>query len=161
MGWRSVARAWRATKARPRRRMSMPVESTLPLMVNMAGMIPLIFAQAILQLPVPLGVKDARLGDADHDNNDKHAGPNVAQEGRLFPRIVEREPSSEQHKEHAQQHARHRVGIALVAVGWSPPFLVGAKLHPDASRAKPDAISDQCHADQLCYDQSSLLARLP
>jgi len=33
------------------RRMSMPVESTLPLMVNMAGMIPLIFAQALLQLP--------------------------------------------------------------------------------------------------------------
>ncbi|MBN2500625.1 MAG: preprotein translocase subunit SecY [Anaerolineales bacterium] len=33
------------------RRMSMPVESTLPLMVNMAGMIPLIFAQAILQFP--------------------------------------------------------------------------------------------------------------
>jgi preprotein translocase subunit SecY len=33
------------------RRMSMPVESTLPLMVNMAGMIPLIFAQAMLQFP--------------------------------------------------------------------------------------------------------------
>ncbi len=32
-------------------RMSMPVKGTLPLMVNMAGMIPLIFAQAILQLP--------------------------------------------------------------------------------------------------------------
>ncbi|MBX3004214.1 MAG: preprotein translocase subunit SecY [Anaerolineales bacterium] len=32
-------------------RMSMPVRGTLPLMVNMSGMIPLIFAQAILQLP--------------------------------------------------------------------------------------------------------------
>lgn len=33
-------------------RMSMPVKGTLPLMVNMAGMIPLIFAGAILQFPV-------------------------------------------------------------------------------------------------------------
>lgn len=32
-------------------RMSMPVRSNLPLMVNMAGMIPLIFAQTILTLP--------------------------------------------------------------------------------------------------------------
>ncbi len=32
-------------------RMSMPVKGTLPLMVNMAGMIPLIFAGAILQFP--------------------------------------------------------------------------------------------------------------
>jgi preprotein translocase subunit SecY len=32
-------------------RMSMPVHSNLPLMVNMAGMIPLIFAQAILSFP--------------------------------------------------------------------------------------------------------------
>jgi preprotein translocase subunit SecY len=32
-------------------RMSMPVRSNLPLMVNMAGMIPLIFAQTILSLP--------------------------------------------------------------------------------------------------------------
>jgi preprotein translocase subunit SecY len=32
-------------------RMSMPVKGTLPLMVNMAGMIPLIFAQAILSFP--------------------------------------------------------------------------------------------------------------
>jgi preprotein translocase subunit SecY len=32
-------------------RMSMPVRSSLPLMVNMAGMIPLIFAQAILTFP--------------------------------------------------------------------------------------------------------------
>jgi preprotein translocase subunit SecY len=32
-------------------RMSMPVRSQLPLMVNMAGMIPLIFAQAILTFP--------------------------------------------------------------------------------------------------------------
>lgn len=32
-------------------RMSMPVHSNLPLMVNMAGMIPLIFAQAILTFP--------------------------------------------------------------------------------------------------------------
>ncbi len=36
-------------------RMSMPVKGTLPLMVNMAGMIPLIFASAILQFPVILG----------------------------------------------------------------------------------------------------------
>ena len=32
-------------------RMSMPVRSNLPLMINMAGMIPLIFAQTILSLP--------------------------------------------------------------------------------------------------------------
>ena len=32
-------------------RMSMPVKGSLPLMVNMAGMIPLIFASAILQFP--------------------------------------------------------------------------------------------------------------
>jgi len=32
-------------------RMSMPVKGTLPLMVNMAGMIPLIFAQSIITLP--------------------------------------------------------------------------------------------------------------
>ena len=32
-------------------RMSMPVRTTLPLMVNMAGMIPLIFAQSILTFP--------------------------------------------------------------------------------------------------------------
>ena len=32
-------------------RMSMPVRGTLPLMINMAGMIPLIFAQALLTLP--------------------------------------------------------------------------------------------------------------
>jgi preprotein translocase subunit SecY len=32
-------------------RMSMPVKGTLPLMVNLAGMIPLIFAAAILQFP--------------------------------------------------------------------------------------------------------------
>ena len=35
-------------------RMSMPVRSNLPLMVNMAGMIPLIFAQTILTLPAIL-----------------------------------------------------------------------------------------------------------
>ena len=32
-------------------RMSMPVKGTLPLMVNMAGMIPLIFAQSLITLP--------------------------------------------------------------------------------------------------------------
>jgi preprotein translocase subunit SecY len=32
-------------------RMSMPVKGTLPLMVNLSGMIPLIFASAILQFP--------------------------------------------------------------------------------------------------------------
>jgi preprotein translocase subunit SecY len=36
-------------------RMSMPVKGTLPLQVNMAGMIPLIFASAILQFPAMLG----------------------------------------------------------------------------------------------------------
>jgi preprotein translocase subunit SecY len=35
-------------------RMSMPVRGTLPLMVNMAGMIPLIFAQSILTFPAVL-----------------------------------------------------------------------------------------------------------
>lgn len=35
-------------------RMSMPVRSSLPLMVNMAGMIPLIFAQSILTFPAIL-----------------------------------------------------------------------------------------------------------
>jgi preprotein translocase subunit SecY len=34
--------------------MSMPVKGTLPLMVNMAGMIPLIFAQALLSFPAIL-----------------------------------------------------------------------------------------------------------
>ena len=36
-------------------RMSMPVKGTLPLQVNMAGMIPLIFANALLQIPGLLG----------------------------------------------------------------------------------------------------------
>jgi preprotein translocase subunit SecY len=36
-------------------RMSMPVKGTLPLMVNLSGMIPLIFASAILQFPAILG----------------------------------------------------------------------------------------------------------
>jgi preprotein translocase subunit SecY len=35
-------------------RMSMPVKASLPLMVNMAGMIPLIFASALLQFPTLL-----------------------------------------------------------------------------------------------------------
>ncbi len=35
-------------------RMSMPVKGTLPLMVNMAGMIPIIFAQALLTFPAIL-----------------------------------------------------------------------------------------------------------
>jgi preprotein translocase subunit SecY len=35
-------------------RMSMPVKGTLPLMVNMAGMIPLIFAQTLITLPALL-----------------------------------------------------------------------------------------------------------
>lgn len=53
-------------------RMSMPVKGTLPLMVNLSGMIPLIFASAILQFPVivsswfvnseNLGVRDFFLG---------------------------------------------------------------------------------------------------
>lgn len=41
-------------------RMSMPVKGTLPLMVNMAGMIPLIFASALLQFPVILSSYFAR-----------------------------------------------------------------------------------------------------
>ena len=36
-------------------RMSMPVKGTLPLQVNMAGMIPLIFASALLTVPRPAG----------------------------------------------------------------------------------------------------------
>lgn len=36
-------------------RMSMPVKGTLPLMVNLSGMIPLIFASAILQFPAIAG----------------------------------------------------------------------------------------------------------
>lgn len=36
-------------------RMSMPVKGTLPLQVNMAGMIPLIFGQAFLQFPAIIG----------------------------------------------------------------------------------------------------------
>jgi preprotein translocase subunit SecY len=36
-------------------RMSMPVKGTLPLQVNMAGMIPLIFASALLQIPGLIG----------------------------------------------------------------------------------------------------------
>ena len=53
-------------------RMSMPVKGTLPLMVNLAGMIPLIFASAILQFPAIIAsyftnsqnaaVKDIALG---------------------------------------------------------------------------------------------------
>jgi preprotein translocase subunit SecY len=35
-------------------RMSMPVKGTLPLMINMAGMIPLIFAQSLITLPALL-----------------------------------------------------------------------------------------------------------
>ncbi len=52
-------------------RMSMPVRSNLPLMVNMAGMIPLIFAQAFLTFPAIvssylLNVKTAWLSSAAH-----------------------------------------------------------------------------------------------
>jgi preprotein translocase subunit SecY len=36
-------------------RMSMPVKGTMPLMVNMAGMIPLIFSSALLQFPAIIG----------------------------------------------------------------------------------------------------------
>jgi len=45
-------------------RMSMPVKGTLPLMVNMAGMIPLIFASAFLQFPVLLAALFFRSGNA-------------------------------------------------------------------------------------------------
>jgi preprotein translocase subunit SecY len=49
-------------------RMSMPVKATLPLMVNMSGMIPLIFASAILQFPAILAsyfVQNANVGVAN------------------------------------------------------------------------------------------------
>lgn len=45
-------------------RMSMPVKGSLPLMVNMAGMIPLIFASAFLQLPVLIAALFFRSGNA-------------------------------------------------------------------------------------------------
>ncbi len=49
-------------------RMSMPVKASLPLMVNMSGMIPLIFASAILQFPAILAsyfVRNANVGVAN------------------------------------------------------------------------------------------------
>jgi len=49
-------------------RMSMPVKATLPLMVNMSGMIPLIFASAILQFPAILAsyfVQNTNVGVAN------------------------------------------------------------------------------------------------
>ncbi len=45
-------------------RMSMPVKGTLPLMVNMAGMIPLIFAQSLLTFPAILASFFARSPNA-------------------------------------------------------------------------------------------------
>jgi preprotein translocase subunit SecY len=45
-------------------RMSMPVKGSLPLMVNMAGMIPLIFAQSLLTFPAILASFFARSGTA-------------------------------------------------------------------------------------------------
>ncbi|HEX9029260.1 MAG TPA: preprotein translocase subunit SecY [Anaerolineales bacterium] len=45
-------------------RMSMPVKGTLPLMVNMAGMIPLIFAQSLLTFPAIIASFFARSGAA-------------------------------------------------------------------------------------------------
>ena len=44
-------------------RMSMPVRSNLPLMVNMAGMIPLIFAQSILTFPAIVASYFCQLAD--------------------------------------------------------------------------------------------------
>ncbi len=44
-------------------RMSMPVKGALPLMVNMSGMIPLIFASAFLQFPVLLAALFVRSGN--------------------------------------------------------------------------------------------------
>ena len=49
-------------------RMSMPVKASLPLMVNMSGMIPLIFASAILQFPAIIAsyfIKNANVGVAN------------------------------------------------------------------------------------------------
>ena len=49
-------------------RMSMPVKASLPLMVNMSGMIPLIFASAILQFPAIIAsyfVSNANVGVAN------------------------------------------------------------------------------------------------
>ncbi|HEX7974772.1 MAG TPA: preprotein translocase subunit SecY [Anaerolineales bacterium] len=45
-------------------RMSMPVKGTLPLMVNMAGMIPLIFAQSLLTFPAIIASFFSRSGTA-------------------------------------------------------------------------------------------------
>jgi preprotein translocase subunit SecY len=48
-------------------RMSMPVKASLPLMVNMSGMIPLIFASAILQFPAIIAsyfLRNANVGVA-------------------------------------------------------------------------------------------------
>jgi preprotein translocase subunit SecY len=45
-------------------RMSMPVKGTLPLMVNLSGMIPLIFASAILQFPAILASYFTRSANA-------------------------------------------------------------------------------------------------
>ncbi len=65
-------------------RMSMPVKGTLPLMVNMAGMIPLIFAGAFLQLPVLVAALFFRSGNArvvaaaqDIQNLFNGSGPNA------------------------------------------------------------------------------------
>lgn len=49
-------------------RMSMPVKGTLPLMVNMAGMIPLIFAQSLLTFPAIVGSFLARSGNETVQN---------------------------------------------------------------------------------------------
>jgi preprotein translocase subunit SecY len=57
-------------------RMSMPVKGTLPLMVNLAGMIPLIFASAILQFPVMLSsyfLNSKNVGVANFANGLKNA----------------------------------------------------------------------------------------
>ncbi len=50
-------------------RMSMPVKGTLPLMVNMAGMIPLIFAQSLLTFPAILASFFNRAGSPDWVKN--------------------------------------------------------------------------------------------
>ena len=65
-------------------RMSMPVKGTLPLMVNMAGMIPLIFASAILQFPVIIASYFARSETAFVKNAADWVQGNLGGNGSLY-----------------------------------------------------------------------------
>ncbi len=61
-------------------RMSMPVKGTLPLMVNLAGMIPLIFASAILQFPAIIASYFTQFDECGHQElcpgRSEHPGRN-------------------------------------------------------------------------------------